>query len=396
TFNRLTIDGSGVKTISGNVVVNGVLSFADGMLATGANNLTLGASANITGAGAASFIITGNTGSVKKLGLGNGGSTGDFVFPVGVAASSYTPATVSNTGTMDNFTLRLLDNVYSAYAGNTPNGTAITSMVVNRTWFVEEDVQGGSNVTLTLQWNAGEETPLFVRGMSYVAHNTGTAWLAGPTANASAGSETASYTRTWAGITYFSPFGVGSTGSALPVKLISFKGYPQGNGNKLEWTASLEQLQRYEVERSGSQAGFVRIGEVRALGGTATLSYNWVDASPLSGANFYRLRMIHPDGKATYSDVVSINRGTGVPTVAVYPTPVAGRALSLQLTNLEKGAYMLRLYNGAGQSVFTRTLQHNGGSSLEPLPLPATLARGAYTLQLTKGDQRFTNSIIIQ
>ncbi len=396
TFNRLTLDGSGVKTVSGNVVINGRLSFADGMLATGPNLVTLGASADITGASATSFIITGNTGSVKKLALGTGGSTSDFVFPVGVSASSYTPATVSNTGTVDNFTIRLLDNVYSSYTGNTPNGAAINSMVVNRTWFVDEDVQGGSVVTLTLQWNTAEETPLFVRGMSYVAHNTGTAWLAGPTANALAGSEAASYTRTWAGLTYFSPFGVGSAGSALPVQLISFKGYPRGNGNKLDWTTSQEQLQRYEIERSGSQTGFVTIGEVRAHGGTATLSYNWVDASPLAGDNFYRLRMIHPDGKATYSDVVSINRGSGVPSVSVYPTPVVGTTLYLQLSNLERGTYTMTLYSGAGQAVFTRTVQHNGGFSLEQLQLPATLAKGAYSLQLTKGDQRFNNAIIIQ
>jgi hypothetical protein len=69
----------------------------------------------------------------------------------------------------------------------------------------------------------------------------------------------------------------------------------------------------------------------------------------------------------------------------VYPNPVksSSNAIGLQLNNLTSGSYTARLYNAAGQQVWTNTINHNGSNGSTSLQLNKTLASGSYQLQLT-------------
>lgn len=395
-YKDVIISGGSTKTLSGAATIDNGVQFNNGKLVIGNNDLRLGTANTITGASVNSFIVTNGSGFVRKLGLG--ASSGNFTFPVGVSVTSYTPVILNNTGATDNFSVRVITGVYPSYTGNNPASGAqpITSGVVNKTWFINEEVAGGSNVNLTIQWNAGEELTGFDRTSSYVSHNTGSAWLAGPTTGAANGTEPNSYQRTRPNQTSFSPFGVGSTGSVLPAQLLAFKGYQKAATNELEWTVTNESLQKYEIERSASATGFVKVGDVPAGGALGVRQYSWTDNAPLQGANFYRLRLIHPDGSATYSSVINLTRGTGVPMVAVFPTPVKDRKLNLQLSNLEKGNYAVTIFNAGGQMLYNTTIGHAGGSSTELLQLPATITSGMYHLQVRKEGQVFNQNIVVQ
>ena len=65
-------------------------------------------------------------------------------------------------------------------------------------------------------------------------------------------------------------------------------------------------------------------------------------------------------------------------SIFVYPNPLAGDRFSLQLDNKPKGAYIVRLINPAGQAVFSKTINHEGGSATESIQLPLQLAKGIY------------------
>ncbi|HZH66816.1 MAG TPA: Ig-like domain-containing protein [Flavisolibacter sp.] len=391
TYNNMVISGGSNKNISGSVVINGVLSFTSGTLSLGNNALTLGAANTITGSSNTSYIVTNGSGALKKTGLNM--ASGNYTYPVGYSASSYTPVTLSNTGTMDNFSVRVINNVYSSYSGTTPVGSPIASGVINKTWFVTEDVANGSNISLTLQWNSADELPGFSRTSSYVSHNTNSAWLAGP---AGAATGTDPYSRFRTNITSFSPFGVGTSGSLLPVQLLSFRGSQRANANLLEWGTANEQLQKFEVERSAPRNAFIKIGDVVARGRTAVTNYSITDDQPLQGVNFYRLKMIHVDGTVTYSSVISIARGSTAPTVTIYPSPVVDNRLTIQMTNVEKGKYGVSFYNAGGQLVYATSINHEGGSSAQMVELPATIAKGVYHLGVKKGGYQFNQNIIIQ
>ncbi|MBS1792677.1 MAG: hypothetical protein JSS81_02415 [Acidobacteria bacterium] len=73
TFDNLVV-GDGF-TLNGNATVNGTLTLAGGQLNTGANTLTLGCSAVVTGAGGANYVV----GTVEKQFC----AAGSFSFPVG-------------------------------------------------------------------------------------------------------------------------------------------------------------------------------------------------------------------------------------------------------------------------------------------------------------------------
>ena len=92
-----------------------------------------------------------------------------LLFPVGNSSSSYTPATILNTGTNDQFSVRVGEGVTTA-------GRLLTSIDtgnVNRTWYISENETGGSNGQITLQWNGIDEqqgSGGFDRTQSYISH----------------------------------------------------------------------------------------------------------------------------------------------------------------------------------------------------------------------------------
>jgi pectin methylesterase-like acyl-CoA thioesterase len=112
-----------------------VLTIADGGLvdATNTTNLNLGTNY---------FVSTGN-GILKR----RVAAMATF-FPIGTALS-YTPATITNSGTADNFSLNVKDNFDPAPAD--------PSRVVNKQWNIAADYNGGSILTLKLGWLSSDQ-----------------------------------------------------------------------------------------------------------------------------------------------------------------------------------------------------------------------------------------------
>jgi hypothetical protein len=187
-------------------------------------------------------------------------------------------------------------------------------------------------------------------------------------------------------------------GSPLPVTFTAIKAY-QTTGTKVqvEWNVTNESnIARYEVERSVNGVSFSSIANVPAsANGTAVKNYSAMDMNAVNGANYYRVKSISGNGEVKYTSIVRVNIGKSGTEVTVYPNPVKGNTLSLQFTNMEKGSYTVKLYNAAGQTVMTRTINHNGGSASEQLTLP-NAAKGVYQLEVTGNDTRITQQLIIQ
>lgn len=144
-------------TLSVNADVATSVNLVNGKISIGNNSLILAPSASITGYDANDYIQTGGTGTLRQtVGASN------IVFPVGI--SSYNPLTMDNTGTSDVFSIRVQDVVICQ--GNNPLSTTAK---VNRRWNMTEGTLGGSNATITVQWNMAEEDATFNRAQSSVA-----------------------------------------------------------------------------------------------------------------------------------------------------------------------------------------------------------------------------------
>lgn len=113
--------------------------------------------------------------------------------------------------------------------------------------------------------------------------------------------------------------------SALPLTLLQFSGNRQGNAVVLQWRTEEEVNTSYFiVERSTDGIHFAGIQKV-SVSGETTGSYTATDYQPLSGKLYYRLQMVDKDGKATYSNIISINNG-GNNTLSVMPRLVTNNS----------------------------------------------------------------------
>lgn len=163
---ELQSDVSGVNSIN----------FINGHLISGPNTLTLNTVNNaITGASDNRFVVCGDNGLLKYNGVGTGDTA---FFPIGYSIGNYNPAWLTNSGTEDNFSAQVFNDVLED--GLTGNSISFDNRLVNRTWNIQEDVAGGTMPSLRLQWDASHERSNFenqvISAISYFKGNNWESW----------------------------------------------------------------------------------------------------------------------------------------------------------------------------------------------------------------------------
>jgi len=136
----------------------------------------------------------------------------------------------------------------------------------------------------------------------------------------------------------------------LPVQLEYFTAKSIGQTALLQWgTTKSFNSKGFYIERSADGHTFESIGFV-AEKGTEAARYNFTDAAPLEGLNFYRLKQIDHDGQYTYTDVRTL-RFEGTATLSIIPNPVT---TTLKVTGLAPDA-LIMIYDASGQLKFKGT-----------------------------------------
>lgn len=393
TYKDLQMNGTGAKTLAGNATVNGILTFTSGTLTLGSSNLTVSNTGSIAaGANANSFVVTNGTGTLTNQNIGAGGKTGNINFPIGASATSYTPMVINNTtGTADNFSAQVKDGAFSSYTGTTGSG-AVTTNAVGKTWFMNEGTAGGSNATIQLTWNGSNELPGFDRDNCKLSHYTGGAWQAGPLTFA-VGADPYTVSRT--GITSFSPFGVGSTGSPLPLDLVAFSGKKVKEDVVLNWTTSNEKaVKSFGIERSSDGSKFSNIGTVASRNSGAQSDYSYTDKKVPTSVLFYRLKMADLDGTSSYSTIVRI-ANTGSDLVTLFPNPVKESVLNVMLNDKVSADIAIAITDVSGKVVYNSTFsadQANGTIGIPVKHLPA----GNYLFRISSGGKTISHSRFVK
>ena len=328
SYGNLALADDGPRTLAGPVLVRGGLQYekpATAPVLLNDYDLQLQKDVDFSGpARTAPLLVTNGTGSLVRTVSGDGQTV---LFPVGASATSYTPATLSQSGTglEDAYSVRVIDNLYPSYtAAGVGVGTPVTNQNVKKTWLVEEEVPGNSNVTMTLQWPAAEAVANFVSAKAHISHYTNGAWDTTPLASAS-GAGTGANKVSRVGITSFSPFGVSSRANPLPVELMSFTARRTGAVVACTWATASERNSRdFAVERSPNGQVFATLGTVVATGGSSGVTvYGFHDQLPLPGRAYYRLRQTDLDGAVAYSTLVLV-AGAEMAAPTVVPNPGTG------------------------------------------------------------------------
>lgn len=188
------------------------------------------------------------------------------------------------------------------------------------------------------------------------------------------------------GVQHFSVWTLGQLAGPLPVKLIAFSVEKRSTAVTLSWrTASEQNSDRFEIERSRDGHTFDRMGTVAAKGTTSQpTDYHFIDDKYPNEASllYYRLRQVDADGTARYSPTRTVQLEK-VKALALYPNP-AHR--SFTVIGASAGAKM-EVIDAIGRLVVTGTA---GADGTIRFTLPDYLQAGLY---LVRGDgqvQRIT------
>ena len=190
----------------------------------------------------------------------------------------------------------------------------------------------------------------------------------------------------------FSGFGAGVVGTALPITLLDFEGRLNEKNIRLDWTTSLEvNSKAFEIERSYSDTGFVKIGTVPASGNSSEKrSYSFIDPDPPQENNYYRLKQIDLDGKYEFSRIVIVKGQSTESGFKILNNPFTDN-LAIQFDKAPAGGVGIRLLDVTGRELY-RQQKESSGPKIIPVDLARTkLSAGIYLLEL-----RFNNEIHVE
>jgi len=177
-------------------------------------------------------------------------------------------------------------------------------------------------------------------------------------------------------------FAIQATYISLPVQLKSFSVRKQANQSLLSWVTVTETNNRgFEIQRSKDGNTWSVAGFVAGAGNSSTeRTYTYTDALPNSGKNYYRLKQIDLDNKATFSEIRSVTFDGKNTTV--YPVPTSGM-ITIELNDPKLiGSYAV-LSDQQGRKIL-RVLM----SKMQQQLSLASLPDGIYFLTTAEGTHK--------
>ncbi len=176
--------------------------------------------------------------------------------------------------------------------------------------------------------------------------------------------------------------------NVLPVELLFFNAKLVGSDVSLTWTTGSEtNNSHFDIERAGPDLDFKKIGRVDGVGDSPTQTdYRFIDSKSLLGMSYYRLRQVDFDGSYTYSDIKSIDQNVSRSNFKAYRS---GNELVLEYApNSSANSVQLRSLSGA--VIFEAKLDKETWTHRVPL----TMSRGVYVVQVIDGSDQLTAKLI--
>lgn len=180
----------------------------------------------------------------------------------------------------------------------------------------------------------------------------------------------------------------------LPVRLVSFSGKAGDGTVSLQWeTASEQDNSHFDIERSADAKGFEAIGRENGQGTTsATQRYGFVDKSPLTGVNYYRLRQVDTSGQVTYSKITAVAYDSNQPLLALVGNPTDSQSIRVLAKNVSLDNLKLTSLTG-GAIPFDLQLEDGSIYRLTPR---TSLISGTYVLVIRDGKTRLSQRLVIK
>ena len=177
----------------------------------------------------------------------------------------------------------------------------------------------------------------------------------------------------------------------LPVDLLSFDGYVDGESIVLKWETGTEtNNDHFELEVSTDGSRFETIAEIEGAGTVSTpQSYFYKDENPTDGVNYYRLKQVDTDGEFEYFKIISIEIEKDTRVFEVSPNPVVKVARVEIPENISNEAH-LELISVTGQTI--KNINVNSDNGIQEV-LMEDVVSGIYYIRLI---DRLSNEVLNQ
>ncbi|MBL0309811.1 MAG: T9SS type A sorting domain-containing protein [Bacteroidetes bacterium] len=198
------------------------------------------------------------------------------------------------------------------------------------------------------------------------------------------------------GINAFSDWTLSGPGSALPVELLEFTAWAEGEVVRLKWMTAIEINNDYfTVERSRDGVNFSDLFMVDGAGNsTAVLTYRETDKQPLSGVSYYRLRQTDFDGTTTHSQIVAVSFNSSYSqSFNAFVGENQNFNVSFQ-TNVNE-RLSLSVFDVAGRKVISQDANATKGNNMILVKNPG-LAAAMYILEFIAGDFHESKKLFVK
>jgi len=291
------------------------------------------------------------------------------------------PATANSTTTSATITLYFIDAEFVAFNTNTVG------------WPKLPTVAGGGNADPNIanlkvtQYHGTATTSPSTPG-NYTANGGGGIYINPADANIV---WNGSYWAVTFDITGFSGFYVHTNPQyALPVSLNYLNGVKQGDKHLLSWsvTCNTTPSVTLTLERSADNRNFTGLYSITADALGCNRPFNYTDAQPLAGINYYRLKIVDADGKITYSNTIAlINATKGFALMNIAPNPVSGNSFKLNTTSATSAKMEVVISDMQGRIMNRQTVSLTAGFNSTDINV-SNLAPGTYNIYGITADDK--------
>lgn len=318
-------------------------------------------------------LTNGPTWIISGASIGNA-SAHDYVNATKTASITFAGTGESLTATSTSGSPAAI-HVYRVDAAPS-NATGISGLGDNNKYFGVFQV-GGTSPQYTAEYFYSN-IPLFpdetvVRLFKRTGNDAGS-WV-----DASATQNTTANTMTVTGES--TEYILGATGYSLPVTFGSFNAARARNGVQLSWTTATEVYNAgFVIQRSANGSSqWTDLAFVPGAGNSTTEKrYAYLDASPVKGSNYYRIKQMDIDGRPTLSDtrLVTVVTKAGI---YAYPVPTTG-SVTIDINKEGLLNTEARLLDIQGKVMKRINISH-----VQETVSLADLTKGVYYLQFADG-----------
>lgn len=181
----------------------------------------------------------------------------------------------------------------------------------------------------------------------------------------------------------------------LPIVVNDFKAEIQHKSAVLRWKAKADDQHDFvAVEKSTDGQQFREIGKVRPKSrGTSFEPYQFTDADPAIGKNYYRLALLDKNGRKSFTKTVQINNLLPG-TVSAYPVP-ANDVLHIKTILSTKTTVTITITDLTGRALYNSSRTGDKGVNTFTIPVHQ-ISKGMYLVSVRSTDDTNTLRFVKQ